>query len=119
MNAGAYGGEMKDVIRYSDVVTEEGEFLRLSREELELGYRTSVIQKKNYFVLGAALELKKRRSGSNPFRDGGSEGKNASRNSRWNTPAREAPLSGRGLFCRKLIMDAGLRGFFCRRRGSV
>ena len=66
---------MKDVIRYSDVVTEEGEFLRLSREELELGYRTSVIQKKNYFVLGAALELKKRRSGSNPFRDGGSEGK--------------------------------------------
>ena len=54
MNAGAYGGEMKDVILYSDVVTEEGEFLRLSREELELGYRTSVIQKKNYFVLGAA-----------------------------------------------------------------
>ena len=34
MNAGAYGGEMKDVILYSDVVTEEGEFLRLSREEL-------------------------------------------------------------------------------------
>ena len=54
MNAGAYGGEMKDVILYSDVVTEEGEFLRLSREELELGYRTSVIQKKHYFVLGAA-----------------------------------------------------------------
>ena len=62
MNAGAYGGEMKDVILWSDVVTEDGEFLRLSGEELELGYRTSVIQKKDYFVLGAALRAEKGRS---------------------------------------------------------
>lgn len=46
MNAGAYGGEMKDVIADVTVLTPEGELLRLSKEELELGYRTSIVAKK-------------------------------------------------------------------------
>lgn len=58
MNAGAYGGEMKDVLKEVTVLTDEGEFLTIPKEELELGYRTSVIAKKGYIVIEAVLELK-------------------------------------------------------------
>ena len=58
MNAGAYGGEMKDVVREAVVMRKDGRILRLSREELELGYRTSVIAREGYVVLSALLELK-------------------------------------------------------------
>ena len=111
MNAGAYGGEMKDVILWSDVLTEDGEFLRLSGEELELGYRTSVIQKKHYFVLGAALRLKK--GDQNEIRSMMEELKEK----RVSKQPVEYPSAGstfkrpEGYFAGKLIMDTGLRGF--------
>ena len=111
MNAGAYGGEMKDVILWSDVLTEDGEFLRLSGEELELGYRTSVIQKKPYFVLGAALRLKK--GDQTEIRSVMEELKEK----RVSKQPVEYPSAGstfkrpEGYFAGKLIMDAGLRGF--------
>ena len=57
MNAGAYGGEMKDVLKAVTVLTQEGEVLTLSNEELELGYRTSVIARKHYIVLEAEIAL--------------------------------------------------------------
>ncbi|MBP3887878.1 MAG: UDP-N-acetylmuramate dehydrogenase, partial [Cellulosilyticum sp.] len=50
MNAGAYDGEMKNVLMTCNVLDEEGNILTLSNEALELGYRTSIIQKKNYIV---------------------------------------------------------------------
>ena len=59
MNAGAYGGEMKDVLESVTVLTGEGKIIELGRNELELGYRTSVIAKKGYIVLGAALKLER------------------------------------------------------------
>lgn len=46
MNAGAYGGEIKDIIVSSKVLTKEGDILILGKEELELGYRQSIIAKK-------------------------------------------------------------------------
>ena len=52
MNAGAYGGEMKDVLLRVMVLTPEGELLSIEKEEMELGYRTSVISKKGYITLG-------------------------------------------------------------------
>lgn len=57
MNAGAYGGEIQDVIKQCTVVTPQGELLVLKKEDLDLGYRTSVISKKGYFVLSAEFEL--------------------------------------------------------------
>ena len=59
MNAGAYGGEMKDVLESVTVLTGEGKIIELGRNELELGYRTSVIAKKCYIVLGAVLKLER------------------------------------------------------------
>jgi len=59
MNAGAYGGEIKDCIQDATVLTEDGDMLTLSKEELELGYRTSIIQKKQYIVLSATFSFEK------------------------------------------------------------
>lgn len=57
MNAGAYGGEIKDVVTSCTVLTPEGERLVLTNEQLELSYRKSIIAKKGYFVLSATFQL--------------------------------------------------------------
>jgi UDP-N-acetylmuramate dehydrogenase len=57
MNAGAYGGEIKDIIVQVTVLTKEGERIVLSKDELELGYRQSIITKKGYYVLSADFKL--------------------------------------------------------------
>ena len=59
MNAGAYGGEIQDVIYQSTVLTPSGETLILSKEDLELGYRKSIVTKKGYYVLSSEFELQK------------------------------------------------------------
>lgn len=59
MNAGAYGGEIKDVILYADHVDKNGETGRFTGEELEMSYRHSVYSAKEYFITGAAFKLKK------------------------------------------------------------
>ncbi|RGY84391.1 FAD-binding protein, partial [Parabacteroides distasonis] len=57
MNAGAYGGEIKDVIKWAKVLTEDGKVVTLNAEELELGYRTSIVQKKNMIVLQMCIKV--------------------------------------------------------------
>lgn len=59
MNAGAYGGEMKDVLEEVTVMDAEGSVICLKREELNLGYRTSIVKEKGYIVLEAVLRLNK------------------------------------------------------------
>lgn len=58
MNAGAYGGEMKDVIESVTVLTREGNVICMDAGQLELGYRHSCIPEKEYVVLGARLRLR-------------------------------------------------------------
>ncbi|WP_125010916.1 UDP-N-acetylmuramate dehydrogenase [Parageobacillus thermoglucosidasius] len=59
MNAGAYDGEIKDVIDHVKVVTQTGEQKILRKDDLQLGYRTSIISKTNDIVLEAVFQLKK------------------------------------------------------------
>lgn len=59
MNAGAYGGEIKDIIVECTVLTPTGEKVILTKDELELEYRKSIIAKKGYYVLNATFELVK------------------------------------------------------------
>ena len=111
MNAGAYGGEMKDVLEEVTVMTEDGEFLTLPKEALELGYRTSIIAKKNYIVLEAVMRLQ----------EGDKEAIKARmdelKEQRVTKQPLEYPSAGstfkrpEGYFAGKLIQDAGLRGF--------
>ena len=58
MNAGAYDGEIKDAIDYADVIDNEGNILRLIKDELGLSYRHSVIDEKKMIVIGAGFRLK-------------------------------------------------------------
>jgi UDP-N-acetylmuramate dehydrogenase len=58
MNAGAYGGEMKDVVSSVTVLDENNQIKRIDHGDLEFGYRSSVIQKRGYVVLEVDMELK-------------------------------------------------------------
>ncbi|NEU31146.1 UDP-N-acetylmuramate dehydrogenase [bacterium LRH843] len=57
MNAGAYGGEVKGVIDYVKIVTQKGELHTLTKDELALGYRTSVLSQSKDIVLEAVFQL--------------------------------------------------------------
>lgn len=111
MNAGAYGGEMKDIIEKVTVLTPTGEVLVLKNEELELGYRTSIIMKKGYIVLDATFRLQK--GEKELIRHKMDE----LRIQRTTKQPLEYPSAGStfkrpvGYFAGKLIQDAGLRGF--------
>ena len=58
MNAGAYGGEMKDCLVSADYITPQGETGTFTKDELNLGYRTSVFRNKNYIITSCTLSLK-------------------------------------------------------------
>lgn len=110
MNAGAYDGEISNVIESAEVIDNNGKIVELSKEELELGYRSSIIMKRNYVVLSAKFrlqngEVKKikemvedltcRRESKQPL-------EYPSAGSTFKRPV--------GYFAGKLIQDAGLKG---------
>lgn len=110
MNAGAYGGEMKDVLVSVDVLTKELEIKTIPVEELELGYRHSIVPEAGYIVLGAKLKLTK-----------GDPAAIRSRMTELAEQRREKqplqyPSAGStfkrptGYFAGKLVQDAGLKG---------
>lgn len=111
MNAGAYGGEMKDVLQEVTALSKDGEIKVLSREELNLGYRTSVIGREGYIALEAVIALK----------EGKEETIRATmedlKERRTTKQPLEYPSAGstfkrpEGHFAGKLIQDTGLRGF--------
>lgn len=110
MNAGAYGPEIKDIIVSADVSDSDGNIFTMNKDELDLSYRMSAVQKRNCTVLRATFqleegifetiknrmnELNKRRADKQPL---------------------EYPSAGStfkrpdGYFAAKLIEDAGLKG---------
>ena len=112
MNAGAYGGEMKDVIVSVRVISEDGEILTLSKEELDLSYRHSVIPERGYLVIDGGLLLTREKDP-----DQITERMEELKKKRIEKQPLEYPSAGstfkrpEGYFAGKLIMDAGLRGF--------
>ncbi|WBB37982.1 UDP-N-acetylmuramate dehydrogenase [Parvimonas micra] len=112
MNAGAYGGEMKDIVESVEVLDLDNfELKELKNEELEFSYRKSIIQRKNYIVTTIKLKLQKgnkeeinavyedlrdRRNSKQPLNFG-------SAGSTFKRPE--------GHFASKLIEDAGLKGY--------
>ena len=111
MNAGAYGGEMKDVLVSVTAMDREGRICTIERDDLDLGYRHSVLMDSGYIVLSAKMklrhgepeqikmlmdDLRQRRTSKQPL-DLPSAG------STFKRPT--------GYFAGKLIQDAGLRGY--------
>lgn len=58
MNAGAYGGQISDVLEKARVMTRNGEILTLSKEDLQLSYRKSIFMNRDYVILEAEFQLK-------------------------------------------------------------
>lgn len=111
MNAGAYGGEMKQLVESVEVMNREGEILVLDNDTMEFGYRTSVIKNRPFIVLEAVLMLQPGKQ-----EEIGAKMEELAVKRRAKQPL-EYPSAGstfkrpEGYFAGKLIMDAGLRGF--------
>lgn len=110
MNAGAYDGELKDIVKSVTAITKDFEIREFSNEEMKFRYRNSLVQDENLVVLSATFKLKcgnkeeindkmcdlmARRKAKQPL---------------------EYPSAGstfkrpEGYFAGKLIQDAGLKG---------
>ena len=111
MNAGAYDGEMKDVLISAKVLTKEGEVIELSAVDLDLSYRHSCIPEKEYIVLEAIIELQP--GDADAIREKMAD----FRGRRIDKQPLEYPSAGStfkrpvGHFAGKLIQDANLRGY--------
>ncbi len=111
MNAGAYGGEMKQIVKEVSTINDNGEEVILTAESMGFGYRTSAIKGKPYVVTSVTFELG----------EGNREQIQACMDElafkRREKQPLEFPSAGstfkrpEGYFAGKLIMDAGLRGY--------
>lgn len=112
MNAGAYGGEMKDIVESVEVLDLDNFELReLKNEELEFSYRKSIIQRKNYIVTTIKLKLQK---GNKEEINAVYENLRERRNSKQPLNFGSAGSTFKrpeGHFASKLIEDAGLKGY--------
>lgn len=111
MNAGAYGGEMKDIVESVQLMDRNGNLIEKSGEEMDFSYRHSIVENGEYIVIGATLKLEL-----------GDQDAIAARMeelavARKTKQPLEFPSAGstfkrpEGYFAGKLIMDAGLRGY--------
>lgn len=111
MNAGAYGGEMKNVIKKVHVVDTEGNQFTIDQENMDFGYRRSIVQSKNYIVTGVEMQLQ---YGNKEEITQKMEGFMRARQEK---QPLEYPSAGstfkrpEGYYAGKLIMDAGLAGY--------
>ena len=110
MNAGAYGGEMKDVVKWVEVMTVDGECIKIEKEDLHFGYRTSIVRERGWIVLRVALQLER---GDYEIIK---EITNELTKKRVTKQPLDLPSAGStfkrppGYFAGQLIEDAGLRG---------
>ena len=111
MNAGAYGGELKDVLVSVKVLDSEGTLLELPADTLELSYRYSIIPEKHFTVVEVCLKL-------TPGTEEAIRGRmDELKEQRVSKQPLEYPSAGstfkrpEGYFAGKLIQDAGLRGY--------
>lgn len=113
MNAGAYGGEMSQIVEAVEVMAMDGEILVLDNATMEFGYRTSAIKNRPYVVLSADMKL-----APAPKEEIAARMKELAQRRMEKQPL-EFPSAGstfkrpEGMFAGKLIMDAGLSGKSC------
>ncbi len=111
MNAGAYGGEMKQIVEEVRVMDKNGEILVLDNDTMEFGYRTSIIKNRAFIVLEVVLRL----------REGSMEDITAKTEELMQLRKKKQPLEypsagstfkrPEGYYAGQLIMEAGMRGY--------
>ncbi|MDO5713002.1 MAG: UDP-N-acetylmuramate dehydrogenase [Tissierellia bacterium] len=110
MNAGAYGGETKDVVSSVRALTQDGKIVEYSNQEMAFRYRRSLVEDEGLIILGATYTLK----------SGNQEEIREAMDDFWNRRLSKQPLDmpsagstfkrPTGYFAGKLIDDSGLRG---------
>ena len=111
MNAGAYGGEMRQIVNSASVMNEDGELMELDCDTLEFGYRTSIIKNRPFVVEEVILDLKRGdKEAIKKYMD------EMTAKRREKQPLEYASAGStfkrpEGYFAGKLIMDAGMRGY--------
>ena len=111
MNAGAYGGEIKDILITAQILLDDGTIKDVSGEELDLSYRHSLLMEKGGIVIGAKLQL------ALGNQDEIKAAMEDIRQKRIDKQPLNFPSAGstfkrpEGYFAGKLIDDAGLRGY--------
>jgi len=109
MNAGAYGGEIKDVVISTTYIDENGDFQKTN--DHKFGYRTSVFAENKYIIIGSEISLQPK------DKDEIKEYMNELSEKRHSKQPLEYPSAGstfkrpEGFYAGKLIEDAGLRGY--------
>lgn len=111
MNAGAYDGEMKQIVESVTVLNEEGEEMELDCNTMEFGYRTSVIRNRPFIVTGAVLKLTKGEKESIRAKMEEFAAKRKAKQPLEYPSAGSTFKRPAGHFAGKLIMDSGLRGY--------
>ena len=111
MNAGAYDGEMKQVIKSIQVITEDGSLESIPQSACAFGYRSSILQQHNWVLVSVELQLKK---GDHPAIAAKMLDLNTQRQTK---QPLEYPSAGStfrrpvGYFAGKLVQDAGFKGY--------
>jgi UDP-N-acetylmuramate dehydrogenase len=116
MNAGAYGGEMKDIVRSVRYINDKGEICEVTGSDLKLGYRTSIFAQmakegKTFVITSVTCEVSK----GDPSEINGKIEEYSSK--RTSSQPLDVPSAGstfkrpEGYFAGKLIDDTGLRGY--------
>jgi len=113
MNAGAYGGELKDVIVKAQFVNQNGNLIELNKKELKLEYRSSILQKEkpDWIAVNVTIELQKSES------DKIQAMMDELHNKRWSKQPMELPSAGSifkrppGHYTGPLIEEAEMKGY--------
>ena len=114
MNAGAYGGEMKDIVKSVKLMDTDGNIGKFTNEQMEFEYRKSILTRKDYIVLSATIELQ------NGIEEEIRATMREYTQKRVSTQPLNKPSAGstfkrpEGLIAAKLIDDCGLKGLTLR-----
>ena len=111
MNAGAYDGEMKQVVESVEVIDAQGNLLKLSKEDLKLGYRSSILQHEDYVAVMVTLQLAEGDQEAIKAKMKDFAGRRRDKQPLDKPSAGSTFKRPEGYFAGKLIMDSGLRGF--------
>lgn len=111
MNAGAYGGEIKDVLVSVKAINPKGEIIDLAADELDLGYRTSSVEKKGLIILSGVIKLKKGNKDEISAYTAVLNGRRRDKQPLNYPSAGSTFKRPEGNFAGKLIEESGLKGF--------
>ncbi|MBO3444658.1 UDP-N-acetylmuramate dehydrogenase [Clostridium sp. CCUG 7971] len=114
MNAGAYGGEMKDMVKSVRLMDTDGNIVEFTNEQMEFGYRRSILSKTDYVVLSAEIELEKGNYDEIKAKMADFTQRRITKQPLSLPSAGSTFKRPEGYFAGKLIDDSGLRGLTLR-----